>query len=229
MSLLSHRRCRSWLASHFQRRLPPPQEKKMRRHLADCGQCRALYMVLSLAQHGGQQNASDRHQRLEVALFGPANGEARAVSVPRRVVTWAGVAAALVSMCVIGIQLLSSEPYGTRSAGESGWSATRTFVVKLAAPTNLSADVVSCRRINLSWTDNSGNEDRFRIYRDGAAVNTVGANVTTYQNTGLSGDTSYSYYVKAYKAGHESDPSNTVNVTTPACGTGICVPAETLA
>jgi hypothetical protein len=45
----------------------------------------------------------------------------------------------------------------------------------------------------------------------------VGANTTSYQDTGLSGNTSYSYYVRAYRGGIESDSSNTVNISTPSC------------
>ncbi|MBN1991591.1 MAG: pre-peptidase C-terminal domain-containing protein [Anaerolineae bacterium] len=102
------------------------------------------------------------------------------------------------------------------SAGESGWSSTWTFTVKPAAPSGLNAQAVSCSQVNLYWND-TGNEDAYRIYRNGAYLAQVGANVTNYQNTGLSGDTGYSYYVKAYKGSIESNASNTVNITTPSC------------
>lgn len=104
------------------------------------------------------------------------------------------------------------------NAGESGWSSTWTFTVRPAAPSNLSAQTVSCNQVNLAWSDNSGNEDGYKIYRDGAHVATVGANVTSYQNTGLSGSSTYSFYVKAYRGTIESAASNTVSVATPACG-----------
>jgi hypothetical protein len=52
------------------------------------------------------------------------------------------------------------------SAGTSDWSDTWTFTVKPAAPSNLSAQAPSCSQINLSWNDNSGNEEGYRIYRN---------------------------------------------------------------
>ena len=56
----------------------------------------------------------------------------------------------------------------------------------------LSATAASSTQINLAWTDNSNNEDGFRIERCQDAgcstfteIATVGANVVSYQNTGL--------------------------------------------
>jgi subtilisin family serine protease len=90
-----------------------------------------------------------------------------------------------------------------------------------AAPSGLSANPVSQTQINLAWTDNAGNEDGFKIERcQGAGcanfgqIATVGANVTTYNNTGLSSGTTYSYRVRANNAGGDSDYSNTATATT---------------
>jgi hypothetical protein len=102
-------------------------------------------------------------------------------------------------------------------AGESGWSSTWTFTVKPAAPSNLSAQTASCSQINLYWNDNSGNEEGYKIYRNGSYVGQVGMNATSYEDTGLSDNTSYSYYVKAFRGSIESNPSNTLNITTPPC------------
>jgi hypothetical protein len=63
------------------------------------------------------------------------------------------------------------------------------------APSNLTARAVFHSWIALSWRDNSNNEQGFRIQRktgvSGAwsQIATVGANVRTYQNTGLSANT----------------------------------------
>ena len=61
-----------------------------------------------------------------------------------------------------------------------------------ADPANLTASAVSGSQINLAWTDGSTNELGFKIERctgagcsDFAQVATVGANVTSYSNTGL--------------------------------------------
>ena len=88
------------------------------------------------------------------------------------------------------------------------------------APSNLSATAVSTSQINLSWADNTTNETGFRIERSGssggpyAQIATVGTNVTTYSNTGLSAGTIYYYRVKASNADGASTYSNTASATT---------------
>lgn len=111
------------------------------------------------------------------------------------------------------------------SAGDSAWSSTWTFTVRPAAPSNLAAQAASCTQINLTWSDNSGNEEGYRIYRNGSPVGTV--NGTSYSDGGRSGNTGYSYYVKAYRGSIESTASNTVNISTPPCLIGPdLVPAQ---
>lgn len=83
-----------------------------------------------------------------------------------------------------------------------------------SAPSNLTATAISSSRIDLSWTDNSSNEDEFRIYRAGTQIDTVGANTTTYSDTGLSSDTSYCYEVQACNTGGCSSFSNQDCATT---------------
>lgn len=65
-------------------------------------------------------------------------------------------------------------------------------------PTALSATAVSDTEITLTWEDNSNNEQGFRIERNSGYLATVGANVTTYSDTGLDPETTYSYQVLAY-------------------------------
>jgi GH18 family chitinase len=95
-----------------------------------------------------------------------------------------------------------------------------------AAPSNLSATASSTSQINLSWSDNSSNETSFRVERsaDGSSswtsIATVGANVTTYSNTGLSASTTYHYRVRAENASGNSAYSNTANATTQGTGGG---------
>jgi len=90
------------------------------------------------------------------------------------------------------------------------------------APSNLIATVISRSQINLSWTDNATNETGFRIERckgstctNFAQIATMGANVTTYANTGLNANTSYRYRVRAYNASGNSAYSNIAVATTP--------------
>jgi len=86
-----------------------------------------------------------------------------------------------------------------------------------AAPSGLTATTVSRTQINLSWTDNSGNESGFKIERcknpnctNYAEVGQVGANVTTFADTGLTKNTTYRYRVRAFNAGGNSAYSNSV-------------------
>jgi len=90
------------------------------------------------------------------------------------------------------------------------------------APTNLVGNVISTTQANLSWTDNSGNEQGFSIERctgngcsNFAQIATVGANVTNFSNTGLSRNTWYRYRVRAFNGGGNSAFSNIVTVRTP--------------
>ena len=104
-------------------------------------------------------------------------------------------------------------------AGESGWSDVRTFTVLPATPTNLSASNITCDNATLTWQDNSGNEQGYLIFRDNSYVAQVGADVTSYQDGGLNTDTTYEYYVKAYRGSIESNSSNSLQVSTQVCQT----------
>ena len=92
-----------------------------------------------------------------------------------------------------------------------------------AAPTNLTATAVSSSQINLSWVDSDATEQGFKIEcctgagcSNFAQIATVGANVTSYANTGLTASTSYSYRVRAYNAAGDSGYSNTASAVTQA-------------
>ncbi len=91
-----------------------------------------------------------------------------------------------------------------------------------AAPSVLSATAASSSQINLSWTDNASNETGFKIERKTGSGGTwsqiaaVGANVTGYQDTGLSDSTPYFYRVRAANSAGDSAWSNEASATTPA-------------
>lgn len=79
---------------------------------------------------------------------------------------------------------------------------------KPGEPSAVRAKVVGGHRIDLQWVDNAYNEAGFKIERqiDGVykAVGAVGANVTTYSDTGLAATANTSYRVKAYNATGDS-------------------------
>ena len=119
---------------------------------------------------------------------------------------------------------------GGDSANSAQASAT-TLPLPPAAPTGLSASTVSASQIDLSWSDNSANETGFTIARSTVSggpysdVATVGANATSYSNTGLSANTTYYYVVRASNSGGSSANSAQASATTlplpPAAPSGL--------
>ena len=100
-----------------------------------------------------------------------------------------------------------------------------------AAPSNLGAMAISSSRINLAWTDNADDEDGFKIERspdgvNGCPVATVGANVTSFSDTGLAANTPYYYQVRAYNGAGDSAYSNIANATTFAPPTPPAAPSN---
>ena len=123
------------------------------------------------------------------------------------------------------------------SGGNSAYSNTATATTQAApsppaAPSGLTATAASSSQINLGWTDNSTNEDGFRIERcqgsgctSFAQIAEVGANVTSFSNTGLAASTAYVYRVRAFNGGGNSGYSNTATATTQAAGSVPAAPS----
>lgn len=91
------------------------------------------------------------------------------------------------------------------------------------APGELTATAASSIEIRLSWADRSGNESGFKIQRkkgDGSFedVGSVGPNVTTWSNTGLTPGTRYTYRVYAWNSAGNSGFSNEAAAETPGTG-----------
>jgi hypothetical protein len=106
----------------------------------------------------------------------------------------------------------------------AGASATATPISDIwttsgatpAAPSNLTATAAVADQINLGWTDNSSNESGFLVERSTDNVNftqiaSLGSNVTSYSDTGLTTGTTYYYRVRAYNSAGDSGYSNTAN------------------
>jgi hypothetical protein len=86
-------------------------------------------------------------------------------------------------------------------------------------PSDLTATAISASQIDLSWSDNSTDENGFQIERslDGStweSLGTTAADVTSYADKNLQADTSYTYRVLAYNASGSSGYSNTASATT---------------
>ncbi|MBT8063340.1 MAG: fibronectin type III domain-containing protein, partial [Gammaproteobacteria bacterium] len=121
----------------------------------------------------------------------------------------------------------------------SASGASMTFCLNgcsgLLSPSSLSAVASGTSAINLTWTDNSPDEDGFNIERspDGAAwaaLASVGADVTAYADNGLNPGTEYFYRVQAFNVSDTSGWSNTASDTTddvpPAAPTGLAATAN---
>jgi hypothetical protein len=106
------------------------------------------------------------------------------------------------------------------NSGYSNTASDTTFDVPPAAPTGLAASAASQSQINVSWADNAGNESGYRVERsdDGAGgwsqVADLGANATSYNDTGLPASTEYFYRAYAHNGAGNSAVSNTDNATT---------------
>ena len=78
------------------------------------------------------------------------------------------------------------------------------------APSNLQAEVINDSQIKLTWTQEEERIFGFRIERKAgngsfSEIDTVGADVTEFLDTGLTVGTVYSYRVKAFTDANESD------------------------
>lgn len=94
------------------------------------------------------------------------------------------------------------------------------LLVPPAAPSNLTA-TVSGSTINLNWTDNAGNKTGFKIERKTGSgsysqIATLGANVSSYSDTGLQLGITYYYRISAYNVSGDSGYSNEASATTIA-------------
>ena len=113
-------------------------------------------------------------------------------------------------------------PIGTAGSGEtcSGGGSSNPP----AAPSSLNASVVSSSQIDISWSDNSSNENGFKIERKTGAggtyseIATVANNTTSYSNTGLSATTTYVYRVRAYNGDGSSSYTGEASATTQSAG-----------
>ena len=142
-------------------------------------------------------------------------------------VAWSSAAPAVASVTTTGLVTGVSEGVAVVTASASGRIATATVTVNDPTPTqpsNVQAVAVSNTEMDVTWTDNSDDETEFRIEREtassassaaesGAApavfdlAGTVGPNVTTFHDSGLTDGTSYRYHVLGCNQSGCSDPS----------------------
>jgi glucose/arabinose dehydrogenase/chitodextrinase len=114
------------------------------------------------------------------------------------------------SVALTGLASNTTYNYRVRSidaAGNEAVSANSTFATAAVAdttppsvPAGLTATAVSATQINLSWNASTDNVavTGYQIFRNGTQIGT--STTTTFNNTGLSPSTSYSYTVRAVDA-----------------------------
>lgn len=78
-----------------------------------------------------------------------------------------------------------------------------------AGPTGLRASLVSTTQVNLTWIDNSNNEEGYKIEQSTDGINfsdlaTLAASTTSYMANGLLSSTTYTFRVRAYNSGGNS-------------------------
>lgn len=112
------------------------------------------------------------------------------------------------------------------------------------APSNLVAIAFTSDWINMTWTDNSNNEDGFKVERcqgtaafcdanpsQFAQIAQTGPNIDYHGDTGLPPATTYTYRVRAFNVSGNSPYSNTSTATTlggpPAAPSGLVAKAGT--
>jgi len=113
------------------------------------------------------------------------------------------------------------------AAGNGNTAASRfsrTYNPIPGAPTNLVAMTQSLTEIRLTWRDNAGNEQGFRIEREtgtGGAwsqIAAVGPNVNSHRDSGLLPNTTYYYRVCAHNASGHTAWSNEASDQTRLLG-----------
>ena len=81
-----------------------------------------------------------------------------------------------------------------------------------SAPTNLTANNITKTGCTLSWNVPDGDVDGYYVYKNSINIATVSS--TSYNVSGLTVNTSYTFKVSAYNGIGESEKSNSITVTT---------------
>jgi hypothetical protein len=126
-------------------------------------------------------------------------------------------------------RIVASNSGGTSYGSDMSFTTIAATVTVPKAPSNLTGTATSVTQIKLSWVDNSNNETEFLIDRwNGSTwvqIGTVGPNVTTYTDSGLSPSTTYYYQVAAYNSEGTAWAASCATVNTPAANVPNAPPA----
>jgi regulation of enolase protein 1 (concanavalin A-like superfamily) len=141
-------------------------------------------------------------------------------------VIWTPIGSATVIMgstVYVGLATTGADNNQVNTSSFHNVSITTGSITAPAAPTGLSGAVVTNRRIDLSWADNSSNETAFFLERatnssftQNLATTTLSSDATSYQDTSVVPSTTYYYRIRAYNTGGYSAYSDVVDYTTTA-------------
>ncbi|PID59209.1 MAG: hypothetical protein CR986_06950 [Ignavibacteriae bacterium] len=104
----------------------------------------------------------------------------------------------------------------------SNYSNTSSTISKIKTPSGLVAKSENLGKITLSWTDNSSAENGFYIERgEGnpivfSKIDSVGENVTTYNDFTVEEGVEYSYRINSYNSIITSEYSNVISIRSKA-------------
>lgn len=109
------------------------------------------------------------------------------------------------------------------AGGTSGYSnvAPVTTPVPPSTPSNARAILITTTEIDLDWTDNSNNEDGFKIFRKNGLAGTFGlvttlpTNSASYKDMGLVPGSAYDYHIQAFNIAGFSGLADLSTVTLP--------------
>ncbi len=133
---------------------------------------------------------------------------------------------ALTPLTAYGYRVQVYDATGNSTYSNTATATTTAAPVALAsvapaAPSNLVSASLSSNQVVLTWTDNASNELNYLIERcrgtnctSFSQVGSVGTDVTTFSNTGLRRNASYSFRVNASNATGKSAYSNILSVKT---------------
>lgn len=109
------------------------------------------------------------------------------------------------------------------------WATDTTddfFITSPSSPasnpaSNLMATVKGANEIDLTWKDNATDETGFSVERKTGngvygIIITLGKDKTSYADTSVVANTTYTYRIRTWKGAKPSNPSNEVTVTTPS-------------
>jgi hypothetical protein len=151
------------------------------------------------------------------AAFGSTNGSALAQV---QYVSSTRLTAVVPSGATLGKISLVHNLLGGQWSTQASSPQTFTPLVPPAAPSGLTATVVSDTEVRLSWADNSWNETQFEVSMQTgtsgwSTLGVVGANHTSEPVDGLQPRTTYGFRLRAINGSGTSAYSNVATATTP--------------